>query len=49
VSNFKCGVNNCVLDELLLCLMSDLDLCDVCWSFVGMSTSSIVKNIKIRS
>jgi hypothetical protein len=27
-------------------IMSDLDLCNVCWSFVGMSTSSIVKDVK---
>jgi hypothetical protein len=27
-------------------IICDLDLCNVCLSFVGMSTSSIVKNIK---
>jgi hypothetical protein len=27
-------------------IMYDLDLCNVCWSFVGMSMSSIVKDIK---
>jgi hypothetical protein len=27
-------------------IMCDLDLCNVCWSFVGMSISSIVKDIK---
>ena len=29
--------------------MCDLDLCDECWNFVGMSTSSLVKNIKVKS
>jgi len=27
-------------------IMCDLDLCNVCWSFVDMPTSSMVKNIK---
>jgi hypothetical protein len=27
-------------------IMCDLDLCNVCWSFVDMSTNSMVKNIK---
>jgi hypothetical protein len=27
-------------------IICDLDLCNVCWSFVGISTSSIVKDIK---
>jgi hypothetical protein len=27
-------------------IMCDLDLCNVCWGFVDMSTSSMVKNIK---
>ena len=29
--------------------MCDLDLCDECWNFVGMSTSSLVNNIKVKS
>ena len=29
--------------------MCDLDLCDECWNFVGKSTSSLVKNIKVKS
>ena len=28
--------------------MCELDLCNECWNFVGMSTSSIVKNIKFK-
>jgi uncharacterized protein YlaI len=28
--------------------MCDLDLCNECWNFVDMSTSSIVKNIKFN-
>jgi hypothetical protein len=27
-------------------IMCDLDLCNVCWSFVDMLTNSMVKNIK---
>jgi hypothetical protein len=27
-------------------IMCDLDLCNVCWSYVDISTSSMVKNIK---
>jgi hypothetical protein len=29
-------------------IICDLDLCNECWSFVVMSTSSIVKDIKFE-
>ena len=35
----------CLVD-LLLCLC-ELDFCNECWNFVGMSVSFIIKNIKI--
>jgi len=35
-----------VLAEFVIMIMCDLDFCDECWNFVGMSTSSLVKNLK---
>ena len=49
MSSFKCGVNNCLLAWIIIVLMCDLDLCDECCNFVGMSISSIVDNVKLRT
>jgi hypothetical protein len=35
-----------VIYGFVIMKMCDLDLCNVCWSFVDMSASSMVKNIK---
>ena len=35
-----------VLAEFVIMIMCDLEFCNECWSFVGMSTSSLVKDLK---
>ena len=35
-----------VFSWFVIMFMCELDLCNECWNFVGMSASSIVKNIK---